>query len=80
MRRRAVSRPVGSYHSARVWMPPPSAAGGEGKGGDAEGEGDVGVGGAEAEFGAEAEVTVDGAGGCGGWERCRAGRRRGGSR
>jgi len=23
MRRRAVSRPVGSYHSWRVWMPPP---------------------------------------------------------
>ena len=23
MRRRAVSRPVGSYHSCRVWMPPP---------------------------------------------------------
>ncbi len=23
MRRRAASRPVGSYHSCRVWMPPP---------------------------------------------------------
>ena len=37
---------------------PPAA---DGDGGDAEGEWDVGVGGAEAGFGAEVEVTVDGA-------------------
>ena len=24
MRRRAVSRPVGSYHSCNVWIPPPA--------------------------------------------------------
>ena len=42
-------------------MPPPSASGADGDGGNAERERDVGVGGAEAGFGAEVEVTVDGA-------------------
>ena len=61
MRRRAVSRPVGSYHSWRVWMPPPVPPAPMAMAGTAAGEGDVGVGGAEAGFGAEGEMAVDGA-------------------
>ncbi len=48
MRRRAVSRPVGSYHSCRVWMPPPVPPLPRARAGIPRGEGDVGVGGAEA--------------------------------
>ena len=61
MRRRAVSRPVGSYHSCRVWMPPPMPPVPMAIAGMPRERGMLASVEPRRGFGAEGEVAVDGA-------------------
>ena len=61
MRRRAGSRPVGSYHSCRVWMPPPGPPAPMAMAGMFEESGMLASVEPRPGFGAEGEVAVDGA-------------------